>query len=57
MDDQVILENTRNGLIMRLPVESTAFIEFTGCPDDSVVERAKFKENNSKKLFDFIGVF
>jgi hypothetical protein len=32
-------------MILQLPEGPTAFIEFTVCRHDSVVERAKFKED------------
>jgi hypothetical protein len=35
-------------LTLQLPEGPTAFIQFTVCRDDSVVERAKFKEDKCR---------
>jgi hypothetical protein len=39
------VEHNHPDLILQLPEGPTALIEFTVCRDDSVVERAKFKED------------
>jgi hypothetical protein len=39
------VEHNHPDLILQLPEGPTAFIEFTVCLDDSVVDRAKFKED------------
>ncbi len=39
-------------LILQLPEGPTAFIEFTVCREDSVVERAKLKEDKCRLLAD-----
>ncbi len=42
------VEHNHPDLILQLPEEPTAFIEFNVCRDDSVVERAKFKEDKCR---------
>jgi hypothetical protein len=44
------VEHNHPDLILQLPEGPTAFIEFTVCRDDSVVERAKFKEDKYRLL-------
>ena len=44
------MEHNHPDLILQLPEGPTAFIEFTVCRDDSVVERAKFKEDKYRLL-------
>jgi hypothetical protein len=39
------VEHNHPDLILQIPEGPTAFIEFTVCRDDSVVERAKFKDD------------
>jgi hypothetical protein len=39
------VEQNQPDLILQLPEGPTAFIEFTVCRDDTVVERARFKED------------
>jgi hypothetical protein len=44
------VEHNHPDLILQLPEGPTAFIEFTVCRDDSVVERAKLKEDKYRLL-------
>ncbi len=44
------VEHNHPDLILQLPEGPTAFIEFTVCRDDSVVERAKSKEDKYRLL-------
>ncbi len=55
------VEHNHPNLILQLPEGPTAFLEFTVCRDDSVVERAKFKQDNCRLVIPIVvgtrGVF